>query len=106
MDFLQFVPFGPSIPAVLERLGRGLAAIHKRSAEGARRYGFEGRDTYLGGTLQGNAPGSDFASFFVEQRLRPQLERTSLKFQYRYGTTNEASTAVARLYDRLLARAA
>lgn len=114
MDFFRFLPFGPSIPAVCERFGHALATLHSRGAAAAAsvadgahgpRYGFGGRDTYLGGSLQDNTPGEDFAQFFIERRLRPQLERATLKFQYRYGTTNEANTAIARLYDRVLARA-
>lgn len=109
LDFLHFVPFGPSIPAVLERLGRGLAMLHKNSAHlaagAAQSYGFDGQETFLGGTRQENTPGDDFAEFFVEKRLRPQLERAALKYQFRYGTSNEGSTAMARLYDRVLARA-
>lgn len=131
LDFLQFVPFGPSIPSVLERLGHGLATIHGAAeavagtSDGtgpngaaavnetriigeaaAVPYGFDGLETFLGSWQQPNEGGDDFASFFVERRLRPQLERASLKFQFRYGTSNEASTAVARLYDRVLERSA
>lgn len=61
--------------------------------------------TFLGGSVQDNTPCGDFAEFFVERRLRPQLERASLNFQYRYGTTNEANTAMARLYEPVIARA-
>lgn len=107
LDFVQFVPFGPSIPAVQERLGHGLAMLHTRKPQvpfGAH-YGFGG-ETFLGGSLQENPLSNDFVDFFVEHRLRPQLERAYLKFQYRYGTSNEASTALARLYDRVIAVAA
>lgn len=136
LDFLRFVPFGPSIPSVLERLGHAFATMHCRGAGAAVRvaqgahtdsggggdgtradsswadthqslpvYGFGGKVTFLGGTPQDNTPSDNFADFFVERRLRPQLERASLKFQFRYGTSNEANTAIARLYDRVVTRA-
>jgi len=125
MDYLKFVPFGPSIPSVLERMGHGLALLHNSAvpsrevvlgscswapAHSAREeggpYGFYGQQTFLGGTRQCNEPCADYAAFFVEHRLRPQLERACLKFQYRYGTTNEANTAHRRLYERVIQRAA
>jgi len=124
MDYLKFIPFGPSIPSVLERLGHGLAMMHNcavpsralvlagsaarpAAAEEERGpYGFHGQETFLGGSRQANDPCGDYAEFFVEHRLRPQLEKAYLKFQYRYGTTNEANTAVSRLYERVLQRAA
>ncbi|CAE8697707.1 unnamed protein product [Polarella glacialis] len=113
MDFLRFIPFGPSIPEVVEKLGQSLALLHGSAvplvtSSGAKSdwnqpYGFEGGlQTFLSAWPQDNSPESDFAEFFVQRRLRPQLEAASLKFQFRYGTSNEDSTALARLYTRVL----
>lgn len=51
-------------------LGRGLAELHRSS--GAERFGFE-QATFLGATRQSNDWDASWSSFFLEQRLRPQL---------------------------------
>jgi protein-ribulosamine 3-kinase len=63
----------PSGAAIIdsERLGRGLARIH--SSRGAA-WGWE-RAGFIGTLPQSNAPAADWASFWVERRLRPQLRR-------------------------------
>ena len=52
-----------------ERLGEGLAALH---AVTAARFGFH-HDNLLGRTPQNNGWTSDWAEFFRDRRLRPQL---------------------------------
>ena len=52
------------------RLGTGLAALH---AQHGPRCGFD-HDNFIGRTPQQNAWTSDWAEFFGERRLRPQLE--------------------------------
>ena len=51
-------------------LGRMLAAMHRRTAD---RYGWE-RDNYIGATPQHNGWSRDWGEFWIERRLRPQLE--------------------------------
>ncbi len=51
-------------------LGRALAAMHRTTAA---RFGWH-RDNTIGTTPQGNAWLDDWAAFFCERRLRPQLE--------------------------------
>ncbi|MCB9587341.1 MAG: fructosamine kinase family protein [Polyangiaceae bacterium] len=59
-----------------EVLGRGLAALH-RSLPAEVRFGLD-HDNYIGRLPQGNNPGeaaaTDWATFYVEQRLEPQLK--------------------------------
>jgi protein-ribulosamine 3-kinase len=50
-------------------LGRGLAVLHRRTAE---TFGFP-VPTYCGPTLQDNAPASSWTEFYAERRLRPLL---------------------------------
>lgn len=50
-------------------LGRALKALHGLHAD---RFGFR-RDNWIGGSRQYNGPMDDWAAFFVERRLRPQL---------------------------------
>ncbi|CAN5821386.1 fructosamine kinase family protein [soil metagenome] len=52
-----------------ERLGRGLARIHSARAEC---WGWD-TDGFIGSLPQTNALATDWASFWVERRLRPQL---------------------------------
>ncbi len=67
---LEWIEAGPGGEASEARLGAGLAALH---AVTANRFGF-GRDNHIGRTPQVNAWSEDWASFFRERRLRPQLE--------------------------------
>jgi fructosamine-3-kinase len=55
------------------RLGAGLAALH---GQHAARFGY-GHDNFIGATPQENAWMDDWATFFREQRLRPQLARAA-----------------------------
>ena len=67
LEWIEAVPADARNEA---RCGAGLAALH---AHGAPRCGF-GQDNFIGRTPQKNAWTSDWAEFFREQRLRPQLE--------------------------------
>lgn len=68
---LEFVPRGRPADDYAERLGRGLAALHRRRDGG---WGWEG-DNYIGSLPQSNEPRSSWAEFWAEERLRPQLRR-------------------------------
>lgn len=52
------------------RMGEQLAHLHRKLGLA---HGWQ-RDNFIGATPQSNREHSDWASFFVEQRLRPQLE--------------------------------
>ena len=57
------------------QLGQSLARLHRasRQGHGGRGYGFE-RDNFIGSTPQQNSWCADWARFFAERRLQPQLE--------------------------------
>jgi protein-ribulosamine 3-kinase len=67
---LEWIDFGPSRPESESTLGEQLAWQHRVSA---REYGWT-RDNTIGSTPQKNVQHADWATFFRERRLRPQLE--------------------------------
>jgi protein-ribulosamine 3-kinase len=67
---LEWIEAAPAGATSERRLGEGLAALH---AVAAQRFGWE-RDNTIGRTLQLNGWTDDWAEFFRERRLRPQLE--------------------------------
>lgn len=76
---LEYLPPRPAGLRDEERLGRGLAAIHRRSAA---RFGFECA-TYCGATRQDNTACDSWASFYSERRLRPLLDALTLDAETR-----------------------
>lgn len=90
----------PPAPEYDERLGRGLAALHRPSASA---FGFE-RDTYCGGTLQPNGWSGDWPAFYRDRRLAPLLAA----LEGEGALSAEARGAFDRLLERLprLARTA
>lgn len=75
-----------------ERLGRGLAAIHRQRAE---RFGFPS-PSYCGATLQDNRECGTWAEFYRARRLVPLLDALD--------AAARLSAADRSLYDRLLGR--
>jgi protein-ribulosamine 3-kinase len=67
---LEWLESAPADPGAEARLGSGLAALHCVTAT---RFGLA-RDNFIGSTPQLNGWLSDWALFFRERRLRPQLE--------------------------------
>jgi fructosamine-3-kinase len=70
---LEWIEPGEGGASSEARLGEGLAALHALTE---RRFGW-GRDNTIGRTPQANAWSDDWAEFFRERRLRPQLELAS-----------------------------
>ena len=66
---LEYLEPGRRVSDFDERLGRGLAELHAKSAD---RFGFH-HDNYCGTTLQPNAWTDDWIDFYREHRLRHQL---------------------------------
>ena len=68
---LEYLPLDHHHPSDTDwaAMGRALAATHARTAE---QHGWH-RDNALGGTHQDNTPRQDWADFFRDHRLRPQL---------------------------------
>ncbi len=75
-----------------EKLGRGLATIHRTAAG---RFGFESR-TYCGLTPQDNRWRDSWVEFFRDQRLQPLVDALS--------RDRALPSADQRLYERLMAR--
>jgi fructosamine-3-kinase len=70
---LELVESAPRRPDFDERLGRGLAALHRTAPEG---FGFDA-DNFIGSLPQANAPAPDWATFYRERRLEPMLRRAA-----------------------------
>jgi protein-ribulosamine 3-kinase len=108
IDFLQFVPFGQSIPHVMQSLGERMAHMHSETAVtgppgGQKRYGFQ-RNTRLGLWWQDNTWENDFCEFFLKRRLCPQWRAASERYAGHYGTSNEDAAAFVTLEERLFRR--
>lgn len=70
-----------------ERLGRGLAALHRAAGGGAGGWGWEA-EGFLGPLPQPNRPAARWADFWRERRLEPQLRR-AFDAGRRIGATRE-----------------
>lgn len=67
---LEALDLAPLDHAAGARLGEALAKLHRVTGED---YGWT-RDNFIGATPQTNTPHPDWAHFFGDRRLRPQLE--------------------------------
>lgn len=67
---MENIPTGTERDDTMLNLGRGLAALHKQSN---KQFGLE-YDNYLGSLPQQNTFADTWSEFFVERRLRPQME--------------------------------
>jgi len=77
-----------------ERLGRGLAALHRAGADG---FGFPS-DNFIGRLPQDNERAADWPSFYRDRRLEPQLRLAADR--------GLASAAMRRGFERLFDRLA
>jgi fructosamine-3-kinase len=89
---LEFVDPGARVRDFEERLGRGLAALHR---SGAPSFGLE-HDNFIGSLPQSNEPAGDWPSFYAERRLLPLVGKAL--------EGGRLSPATARRFDRLVAR--
>jgi fructosamine-3-kinase len=71
---LEAIEFGTGTDDSWQQMGRKLAELHQHASD---QFGWN-RDNTIGSTPQYNAPNSNWATFFREQRLRPQLELARL----------------------------
>ena len=90
---LELVVAAPPARDFDERLGRGLAALHRH---GAPRFGLD-HDNFIGRLPQDNAPVADagWAEFYRARRLEPQLRRAV--------DDGLASSRLRRGFDRVFA---
>jgi len=86
---LQFIDTGAVGPDFWNDFGLKLADLHRNTAE---YFGLD-HHNYIGSLAQKNNPHSDFISFFVSERIEPQLEQTRNK-----GAFSQSET---RYFDRL-----
>jgi fructosamine-3-kinase len=93
---LEFVERGRAPPDFGERLGRGLAALHRRR-EPPPPFGWK-RDNFIGSLEQRNPPGASWPDFWRDQRLAPQLALARAQGRFTGGP--------GRTLDRLLERTA
>lgn len=72
MLVLEHIDSGPRAPDFDERLGRGLARLHRHHPAG---FGLD-HDNYVGAIAQRNRPEGDWPTFYREQRILPLVRRT------------------------------
>lgn len=89
---LELLQPGAPGPGFDERLGRGLAALHRTRALA---FGFD-HDNFIGSLPQHNAPLLEWSQFYRTRRLEPQLQRAV--------NSGRASYAMRRGFDRLFTR--
>jgi fructosamine-3-kinase len=89
---LELLAPGPHAPDYEERLGTGLAALHRF---GASSFGFE-QDNFIGSLPQANQSAPSWAEFYREHRLAPQLERAE--------STGSLDLELGRRLQRLFSR--
>ena len=72
---VEWIKRGSSTSTGQKQLGEELAALHDASAEifDIQQFGFE-EDNYIGNNPQFNTWHNDWPTFFVEQRLKPQIQ--------------------------------
>jgi fructosamine-3-kinase len=71
---LEWLEPGPAAPGAWERLGSGLARLHRQGGAAAEGYGWP-HDNFIGSLPQANGAGPDWATFWRARRLEPQLAR-------------------------------
>ncbi|WP_044933278.1 fructosamine kinase family protein [Oribacterium sp. NK2B42] len=79
---MEFIERAVTVHDFWEKLGTGLAAMHKADVSSFvtdGKYGFNS-DNYIGAGRQKNTPKSSWIEFFSECRLRPQFELASRYF--------------------------
>lgn len=76
-----------------EQLGRGLARLHRFGAE---RFGLD-HDNFIGRLPQHNAPLNDWAAFYGERRIEPQVAAARDRGTLDAATARAARTLIQRL---------
>ena len=104
VDDLQFlllenVSEGRPKKTYWETFGRGLATLHQNTSE---TFGLD-HDNYIGSLRQTNMPSQTWLDFFVEQRLRKQLQMAFDSRKIENGLIKKFESLFARL-DSLLSK--
>lgn len=90
---MEIITSGAKKPDYWENFGRRMAEMHKRTND---TFGLS-YDNYIGSLPQYNKPTAEWPEFFVEQRLKPQLEMAKSK--------SLASSEIVRLFEKVFSRA-
>ncbi|MGC4095244.1 MAG: fructosamine kinase family protein [Polyangiaceae bacterium] len=91
---LEYIEAGRPARDFDERLGQGLAALHR---SGLAEFGLD-HDNFIGSLPQSNAAAPSWAEFYVQRRLEPQLARAT--------ASRRVSYAMRRGFERLFAKMA
>jgi len=94
---MEWLGPGSATPATGEALGRGLAALHRVTAE---TYGLD-HDNYIGANPQPNRQADDWVAFFREQRLGFQMGLARKNGYLNAGRATRLEKLLARLGDWL-----
>lgn len=71
---MPFIPSGKGGRSAQKTFGRGLAELHRAGQrEGVTEFGLH-HDNYIGRLPQDNRPMTAWPDFFIDRRIRPQLE--------------------------------
>lgn len=71
----EFIESGLQTENFWEKFGQGMAELHKNNRD---YYGADS-DNYIGSLVQSNSVHRQWADFFIQQRLRPQIQLTTEK---------------------------
>lgn len=99
MIVLDWIEPGPSLPSVEEALGRGIAELHRASADkaaGSPRYGLD-TDNYIGSLPQPNGWCERWPEFYRDRRLQPMAALA----EERGRLPSERRKRLLRLMDQL-----
>lgn len=84
-----------------EALGRGLAALHGTALQNSHTdFGLD-HDNWIGSLPQRNTPASNWASFYRDHRLAPQVDRAKSKGALPSSTLRDFERLYAVLSDRV-----
>jgi fructosamine-3-kinase len=92
---LRWIESAPKRHDFAERLGRGLAALHARGAEG---FGHP-QDNFIGSLAQSNAMQSSWPRFYAEQRIEPLVRLAAEAGRLSSRVVKETDMLLARLED-------
>jgi len=70
---LEWIEEALRTEAFWKKFGEGLAALHSYDDDRPTRFGFP-ENNFMGALPQDNAPSNNWVDFFIERRLKPQLE--------------------------------
>jgi protein-ribulosamine 3-kinase len=92
---LQYIESGTSGRNFWNEFGSKLADLHRNTSEN---FGLE-YDNYIGSLTQSNIWHSDFLSFFIEQRIEPQLKSARNKGVYSLSDTRYFDSLFKSLHN-------